>query len=167
MKIGNKRFTFVVFLCAIMVVVALQAYKYLSARDVAGFNRNLENYNAKLQIYDHESKKIASFKIAIANTEERRMYGLMFLDKLPKEYGMLFPFNHSQEVLMWMKNTEIPLDMIFIDADYEIATIAENAKPGSLDLISSRREVKYVLEVNAGMAKELGIEVKQKVQILN
>ena len=67
---------------------------------------------------------------------------------------------------MWMKNTPLSLDMIFIDADDEVATIVENTKPNSLDLISSEREVKYVLEINAGLAQKLGIEVRHKVQIL-
>jgi uncharacterized membrane protein (UPF0127 family) len=166
MKNDKKRITFFIFGCVIFAAVALQIYKYIDSKDVAGFNRDLKNYNAKLQIYDRSSNKIADFKIAIADTEEKKMYGLMFLEKLPKEYGMLFPFKESQLVMMWMKNTKIPLDMIFIDVENEIATIAENAKPGSLELISSGREVKYVLEINAGLARELGLEVRQRVQIL-
>ncbi len=167
MKIDKKRLTFFIVSCVVIFLIALQASGKLGPDAFTGFNRDLKNYNAKLQIFDLNSKKIASFKIAIAETEEQKMYGLMNLDKLPKEYGMLFPFKESRAVMMWMKNTKIPLDMIFIDADNEIASITENTKPNSLDLISSQREVKYVLEVNAGLAKKLGIEVRQKVQILN
>lgn len=167
MKIDKKRFTFFVISCTVVLLVALKTSANLDSDNIVGFNSNLKNYNAKLQIFDRESKKIASFKIAIAKTEEQKIYGLMNLNKLPKEYGMLFPFKNSQIVMMWMKNTKIPLDMIFIDADNEVASIAENTKPNSLELISSQREVKYVLEVNAGTAKKLGIEVRQKVQILN
>jgi uncharacterized membrane protein (UPF0127 family) len=68
---------------------------------------------------------------------------------------------------MWMKNTKIPLDIIFIDGDDEISTIKSDAKINSLELISSEKEVKYVLEINAGLAKELRLEARQKVQILN
>lgn len=167
MNIDKKRFTFFVIICAVVLTAMVRSGNYFGQKDTIGFNRDLKNYNAKLQIYDRNSNKIASFKIAIADNEERKMYGLMFLDKLPKEYGMLFPFKESQLVMMWMKNTKIPLDIIFIDADNEISSIAENAKPNSLDLISSMREVKYVLEINAGLAKELGLEARQTVQILN
>lgn len=167
MKIDKKRLTISIVSCVVIFLIALQVSGKLNASDIEGFNRNLKNYNAKLQIFDRDSNKIASFKIAIAKSDEQKMYGLMNLNKLPKEYGMLFPFKESQVVMMWMKNTDIPLDMIFIDADNEIASIAENAKPHSLEFISSQREVKFVLEINAGLAKELGIEVRQTVQILN
>ncbi|MBU6141231.1 MAG: DUF192 domain-containing protein [Proteobacteria bacterium] len=167
MKIDKKRLTFFVVSCMIIFLIELQANGKLGLDAVEGFNRDLKNYNAKLQIFDRDSKKIASFKIATARTEEEKMYGLMNLDKLPKDHGMLFFFRETQVVMMWMKNTKIPLDIIFIDADNEIASIAENTKPYSLDLISSQREIKYALEINAGLVKELGIEVRQKVQILN
>lgn len=166
MKVNKKRLTFFALGLIVVLAVALQVYNHVGARDVAGFNRDLKNYNAKLQIFDRNSNKVASFKIAIADDDEKRMYGLMFLDKLPEEYGMLFPFKNTQIVTMWMKNTPLSLDMIFIDADDEVSTIVENTKPNSFDLISSKREVKYVLEVNAGTAQKLGIEARQKVQIL-
>ena len=166
MKVNKKRLTFFVLGLIVALAVGFQIYNHTGARDVAGFNRDLKNYNAKLQIFDRDSNKIASFKIAIADSDEKKMYGLMFLKELPTDYGMLFPFNNSEVVTMWMKNTPLSLDMIFIDADDEVATIVENTKPNSLDLISSEREVKYVLEINAGLAQKLGIEVRHKVQIL-
>lgn len=167
MQIDKKRFTFFIISCAVVFLIALQATGKLNASEIVGFNRDLKNYNAKLQIFDRNSNRVASFKVAIAKSDEQKMYGLMNLTKLPKEYGMFFPFKESQVITMWMKNTKIPLDMIFIDDDNEIATIKSNAKPNSLEIISSEKEVKYVLEINAGLAKELGIEVRQKVQILN
>lgn len=166
MKASKKSLTFFIFGLIAALAIAFQIYNHTSARRASGFNRDLKNYNAKLQIFDRDSNKIANFKIAVADSEEKRMYGLMFLEKLPKDYGMLFPFKTSQIVMMWMKNTPIPLDMIFIDADGEVATIVENTKPNSLDLISSEREIKYVLEINAGLARKLGIEARNKVQIL-
>ncbi len=166
MKVSKKRLTFFIFGLIVALAIAFQIYNHTGARGGAGFNRDLKNYNAKLQIFDRDSNKIAKFKIAIADSAEKKMRGLMFLKELPQDHGMLFPFESSQVVTMWMKNTEIPLDMIFIDADNEVATIVENTKPNSLDLISSGREVKYVLEINAGLAKKLGIAVRQNVQIL-
>ncbi len=131
------------------------------------FNKDPKNYNAKIQIYDRESKKIAEFKIAIAKNEQQKMYGLMNLKSLPQDQGMLFPFRPNQVVNMWMKNTKIPLDIIFIDSDNEISSIHSNAEPESLEIISSTKEVRYALEINGGLSKKLGIESRQKVQIYN
>jgi|GEM_PF-969307 len=167
MQIAKKRFTFFVIGCVVILLIALQASRNLGASDIAGFNRDLKNYNAKLQIFDRNSKLVASFNIAIAKSDEQKMYGLMNLKKLPEDHGMLFSFKESQVINMWMKNTEIPLDMIFIDTDDEISAIRSHAKPNSLELISSEKEARYVLEINAGLAQELGIEARQKVKILN
>ena len=167
MQIAKKRFTFFVIGCVIILFIVLQASNNIGASDVTRFNRDLKNYNAKLQIFDRDSKLVASFKIAIAKSDDQKMYGLMNLDNLPKDHGMLFPFKETQVINMWMKNTKIPLDIIFIDGDDEISTIKSDAKINSLELISSEKEVKYVLEINAGLAKELRLEARQKVQILN
>ena len=167
MQIAKKRFTFFVIGCVVILFIVLQASNNIGASDVTRFNRDLKNYNAKLQIFDRDSKLVASFKIAIAKSDDQKMYGLMNLDNLPKDHGMLFPFKETQVINMWMKNTKIPLDIIFIDGDDEISTIKSDAKINSLELISSEKEVKYVLEINAGLAKELRLEARQKVQILN
>ena len=167
MQIAKKRFTFFIIGCAVILFIVLQASRNIGASDVTRFNRDLKNYNAKLQIFDRDSKLVASFKIAIAKSDDQKMYGLMNLDNLPKDHGMLFPFKENQVINMWMKNTKIPLDIIFIDGDDEISTIKSDAKINSLELISSGKEAKYVLEINAGLAKELGLEARQKVQILN
>jgi len=167
MQIAKKRFTFFVIGCVVILFIVLQASNNIGASDVTRFNRDLKNYNAKLQIFDRDLKLVASFKIAIAKSDDQKMYGLMNLDNLPKDHGMLFPFKENQVINMWMKNTKIPLDIIFIDGDDEISTIKSDAKINSLELISSEKEVKYVLEINAGLAKELGLEARQKVQILN
>ncbi len=167
MQIAKKRFTFFIVGCVVILFTVLQASKNIGASDVTRFNRDLKNYNAKLQIFDRDSKLVASFKIAIAKSDDQKMYGLMNLDNLPKDHGMLFPFKESQVINMWMKDTKIPLDMIFIDDDDEISIIKSDAKINSLELISSEKEAKYVLEINAGLAKEFGMEARQKVQILN
>ncbi len=88
----------------------------------------------------------------------------MNLDYLPINHGMIFDFKKEQIATMWMKNTRIPLDMIFIDKDHHIVNI-ETAKPYSLDLISSKAEVVKVLEINAGLAKKFGIKPQDKVKI--
>ncbi len=132
------------------------------AKDSAQFNRDLKNYNVKLQIFA-DQKKITEFSVALANSDSVREYGLMNLEKLNQKYGMLFVFDRSQIINMWMKNTLIKLDMIFIDDNNVIAHIAEDVKPLSLAIISSQKMVKKVLEINGGLAKKFGIKNGQKI----
>ena len=132
------------------------------AHDVAQFNRDLKNYNVKLQIFA-DKKITAEFMVAIANNDATREYGLMNLEKLDQKNGMLFEFNNSQIINMWMKNTLIKLDMIFIDNNNVIVHIAEGAEPLSLAIISSQKIAKKVLEINGGLAKKFGIKNGQKI----
>jgi uncharacterized protein len=162
-----KRITFAVLTCLAVVLIIVQAPQNLDAKAILEFNRDLQNYNAKLQIFNQSNQEVAGFFVAIANDDYKKMYGLMNLDHLPKENGMLFPFFRSEIILMWMKNTRIPLDMIFIDDDGIIASIKTDATPYSLETISSEVEVTDVLEINAGLVKKLGIQVGQKVKVSN
>lgn len=150
-----------------IVILLARLIDFFAPDDIDMFNKDPKNYNAKIQIYDRESKKIAEFKIAIAETEQQKMYGLMNLKNLPIDQGMLFPFRPNQVINMWMKNTKIPLDIIFIDSDNEISSIHSNAEPESEEIISSIKEARYALEINGGLSKKLGIESRQKVQIFN
>ena len=99
-----------------------------------------------------------AFSVEIAATPAQRAMGLMHRRFLPQTNGMLFDFGHSQPVSMWMENTHIPLDMIFIATNGTVASIAENAVPFSLDVIDSGGPVRYVLEVNAGIAERLRLK---------
>jgi uncharacterized membrane protein (UPF0127 family) len=98
-----------------------------------------------------------SFTAEFANTPAQRDRGLMFRTRLPERQGMLFYFGRDQEIRMWMKNTLIPLDMIFIQNDGRIHRIEHNTKPGSLRPISSNGPVRAVLEMSAGTSKKYGI----------
>jgi uncharacterized protein len=159
-----KRLTFTIFTCLIVILIILQAPKNIDAREILEFNRDPQNYNVKLTIIDSDEKEIAEFLVAVAKTEESRIFGLMNLDKLPKNFGMVFPSKRNEVATMWMKNTRIPLDMIFINENNIIANIKTNTTPYSLDLISSEVKVKKVLEINAGLVEKLGIKVGQKVK---
>jgi uncharacterized membrane protein (UPF0127 family) len=106
---------------------------------------------------------VRTFAVELAVTEDERAKGLMFRKEVPEGYGMLFDFKQEQPVSMWMKNTFVPLDMIFIKNDGRIARIAENTKVQSEDIISSGPPVRAVLEVVAGTAKKLGIAAGDKV----
>ena len=103
------------------------------------------------------------FSVEEAKTDEERERGLMFRTALPEGQGMIFDFSPEQNVAMWMKNTLIPLDMIFIRADGRILRIAENTKIQSEDIISSGGPVRAVVEVIAGTAKKYGIAAGDRV----
>ncbi len=98
------------------------------------------------------------FDVELALTDRQHAQGLMFRRSLPADAGMLFVYPRERELLMWMKNTFVPLDMIFADAQGRIVSIAKRTVPQSLEVISSRRPAKYVLEVNGGVTDRLGIE---------
>src|SRR5262249_53356400 len=118
---------------------------------------------------DEESLEIVTrtgvhtFTVEIAVTDQERQQGLMFRRELPEGRGMLFDFKQDQNVTMWMKNTFIPLDMIFIRADGRIQRIAENTEPESTRIIAAGAPVRAVLEVIAGTAKKLGIRAGDRV----
>ena len=97
------------------------------------------------------------FSVEIAANEEQRSRGLMFRKELPEGHGMLFDFQREQEVAFWMKDTYIPLDMIFIRGNGRILRIAENTVPHSLQQVPSGGPVRAVLEVIGGTARKLGI----------
>ena len=103
------------------------------------------------------------FTVEIADTETLRARGLMFRQRLPEDRGMLFDFGLPREVSMWMKNTYISLDMLFIRADGSIAYIAENTVPQSLQAIGVRESVLAVLELAGGAARRLGIRTGDMV----
>lgn len=101
--------------------------------------------------------------VEIAADQDSRERGLMFRRELASDSGMLFEFDQDQPVLMWMKNTYLPLDILFISADGRVVNIARNAKPFSLDTIASDGLVRAALELNAGTADRLGIAPGAKV----
>jgi len=103
------------------------------------------------------------FSVEIADNDAEREKGLMYRRELPEGRGMLFDFHREQEVSFWMQNTYIPLDMIFIRGDGRIFRIAENTEPLSTRLVPSGGPVRAVLEVIAGTARKLGIEVGDRV----
>jgi len=114
---------------------------------------------ASLQSLEIASKTgVHSFTVEVADTEAEREKGLMFRKELPEGHGMLFDFHSDQEVSFWMKNTFIPLDMIFIRGDGRILRIAANTQPMSTRIIPSGGPVRAVLEVAGGTAEKLGIE---------
>lgn len=98
-----------------------------------------------------------SFTVEIADEEPERSRGLMFRETMLQTHGMLFVFDELQPVSMWMKNTILPLDMVFVRPDGTVARIEYDTSPQSLKIISSGEPVSHVLELNAGMSRLIGL----------
>jgi uncharacterized protein len=104
------------------------------------------------------------FEVDMATNDAERSHGLMFRKSLGPYEGMLFDFYREQPVSFWMKNTLIPLDMIFIAADGTVRHVHSNAVPLSTEAIPSTAPVRGVLEINGGSAKLLGVKPGDKVR---
>ena len=104
------------------------------------------------------------FEVEIAETKEQLLLGLMHRPRLPIDSGMLFDYKTPQVVAMWMKNTLIPLDLLFIDNYGSIVNIRQRAVPESLEAISSEVSVRAVLELNGGTVTRLNINIGDRVR---
>ena len=98
-----------------------------------------------------------NFRVELARTAQEQARGLMFRTAMGADEGMLFPFDPPRDASFWMKNTVIPLDIIFIGTDGRVLNINANAEPYSLEPRSSAGIAKAVLELNGGRAAALGI----------
>jgi uncharacterized protein len=141
---------------AIMAGSALALAQSGPVEDLAAFPRG------KLEIRDGKKVKLA-FDVWLADTPRRQQQGLMFVRALPDMRGMLFVHENPKPISMWMKNTYIPLDMVFIDSKGRIQQIVEQATPHSLDIIRSNDPALAVLEIAGGEARRLGIHAGQHV----
>lgn len=106
------------------------------------------------------ASKLACYRldIYIAENDEQRQRGLMFVKELPDTTGMLFIYEFDHRISMWMKNTFIPLDIVFVKADGFVSSVAYSTEPQSLKSIASLEPVRYVLELKAGMADKMSID---------
>ncbi len=100
---------------------------------------------------------LARFAVDVVDTPQTRSRGLMFVEAMPSSRGMLFVYERPQRVAFWMKNTLIPLDMIFADAQGVVQRVHVNAVPGDLTAIPGGDAIQYVLEINGGLSDRLGI----------
>ena len=97
--------------------------------------------------------KLQNFDVEFARSDAEKAIGLMFRERLADDEGMLFMWNTSSLRQFWMKNTLINLDILFINSDYRVVHIEDNAKKGSSRIISSILPIQYVLEINAGQSQ--------------
>ena len=107
---------------------------------------------------------VRSFQVEVARTPEQSARGLMYRTELAEDAGMLFLFPRERRVRMWMRNTLIPLDMIFITASGRVAEVVPDTRPLSEEMITAQQPVQAVLEVRAGTAASLGIRPEDRVR---
>jgi hypothetical protein len=123
------------------------------------------------EVFKHASLKIETqngpvlLDVEVAGNEAERRHGLMFRRHLPENHGMIFLFDREREITMWMKNTYIPLDMVFIGDDWRVVHIARDAEPLSTDVISSVHPASRVLEIAGGQASKLGLKTGDAVSL--
>ena len=106
---------------------------------------------------------ITAIDVEFAEDEADRQMGLMFRDKMEEHQGMLFVFENEEVRSFWMKNTVLPLDIIFINAKSEIVTIHKSTTPYSEGSYASTKPAKYVVEVNAGFTDKYKVSVGNKI----
>ena len=138
-----------------LFLVALSAASWALAQEVSFSESTLE-----IETSDGERHH---FDVELAVTAQQRALGLMFRKDLASDAGMLFIYPRPQVITMWMQNTPLPLDMIFIGQDNRIAKIVERTIPYSTNTISSGQTAKAVLEVNGGTADRLGLQVGDQI----
>lgn len=122
--------------------------------------------NEQLIIFDNQGKETCRFSVDLAVTREEQAKGLMFRKTMDGLAGMFFIFDGEELRYFWMRNTLIPLDMIFIDSNFQVVDIHKGAKPLDEKVISSRKPARYVLEINAGRADKCRIKNGTKVRFL-
>ncbi len=128
---------------------------------MAGAQSAVDFPKSQLAIDTNEGRKIFDVELAISEAQQSR--GLMFREAMAANAGMLFDYRFSQRITMWMRNTLIPLDMIFIGADGRVINVAERTIPHSEAIIASKGRARAVLEVNGGTVSRLGIKPGTKV----
>jgi len=116
-------------------------------------------HQGNLWFLDEKGGTLQTIKIEIADTDAKREKGLMFRKSMGSDQGMLFVFTEERRQSFWMKNTHIPLDIIFVNANKQIVHVAENTEPYSLKGIPSFEYAQFVVEVNAGYCKRYGVRV--------
>lgn len=124
-------------------------------------------------VYEYRGRNRVCFKdncfeVELAKTDEERMLGLMFRKSLGQNRGMLFIFPEEGIYSFWMKNTRIPLDIIWINENKDVVFISEHTQPCKEDFcpsITPPEKAKYVLEINGGVSKEIGLGVGDSVEL--
>lgn len=143
-------------IAALLVVAPLLAPLPLSAQQDVEFEHDVLSVVTR-------NGDAHEFNVELAESSEQKSRGLMFRREMAENEGMIFLHRRDRVLTMWMANTFLPLDMLFIERNGRIARIQANTIPQSREVISSRKRVRAVLELNAGAARKFGISVGDKV----
>ncbi len=141
------------------IATAIMGYKIYDSTS----QKDVKFGTSNLTIVKQNGQSI-KLKAMVADTIGERAQGLMGVEKLGENESMLFIFPHSEQRRMWMENTLIPLDMLFVSNEKEIFNFSENTVPLSRDLIHSVGPAMYVVEVNAGFVKKHGIKRGDRIE---
>jgi uncharacterized membrane protein (UPF0127 family) len=125
--------------------------------------KQLESIYAVDQLVLNGAKECVRFRIYLADESRQKARGLMFVAELPEDWGMLFRYPAPRRISMYMKNTLIPLDMLFFAANGSVVHVAANTTPGSLKSIAPNGPAIAVLEINAGLSERLGFKAGSKL----
>ncbi|MFH0991985.1 MAG: DUF192 domain-containing protein [bacterium] len=164
---GKKTIVFIGIVVVLAVVVALVLFRptqpSTTTTSTTGQTAVKPDHSFKKQgeVRFVNSKKefITAIDVELAETSDKRQLGLMFRESLAENQGMLFVFDLEEVQSFWMKNTLLSLDIIYVNADYEIVSIHKNTVPQSEEAYESGRPALYVVEVNAGFTDRHGIKV--------
>lgn len=146
-KFSDKKINFLIILGLVI----------LSTISIIQLNQKIEEKN-KLTFFNENKSPIKTISIEVADTHEERKTGLMNRQSLPEDTGMLFIFEESKPRSFWMKNTYIPLDIIFVNENFKITAIQKNTEPLSRQSILSDGPAMYTVEVNSGFTDKYEIE---------
>ena len=141
-----------------MILCSLISYPSSAISDKPKHLEDLVSWDRGSAIIQTGENKIIKFRVLIAESNRERRQGLMHIEAMGNDEGMLFIFNPERNVSMWMRNTPLTLDMIFINKDGIIINIAKNTTPYSTKGISSGESIKWVLEINGGSSDRMNIK---------
>ena len=145
-------YVFLIMLCSLIFYSSSAiSEKAKHLKDLAGWDKTT------VIIQTHENE-IIEFRVLIAQSNKQRRQGLMNIESMEEDQGMLFIFDPSRKVSMWMSNTPMTLDMLFIDKNGKIINIAKSTTPYSTKGISSEGSINWVLEINGGLSDQLNIK---------
>ena len=150
-------YIFIIILCS-SFVFALSTYT-ADTRTLDDLE-DLEKGSVSIKLNSNES---IEFSVLIAESNKDRRQGLMHIEFMEENQGMLFVFNPPRRVSMWMRNTPMSLDILFIDRNGKVINMEENTTPYSTKALSSGGTIRWVLEINGGLVKKMGIKTGDHV----
>ncbi|MEM1175352.1 MAG: DUF192 domain-containing protein [Pseudomonadota bacterium] len=148
------------------LILALMALTPIAGAQERSDNTGLDaDFDSTVLVIDSEQDACLKLSIYLAITPDQRRQGLMFIRELPEDTGMLFVYEREALLSIWMKNTYIPLDIVFVASDGTPVNIHRNARPQTLDSRRAEEPARYVLEVNAGVADTLGLGPESRLMV--